>query len=215
MKITPEGRLEARAAGQAKVTVTHGGQSREVAVTVNDLRWNRLAIEPAYVSVPLDDAATVRVMGTLEDGRRAEVAPGRLSTARRPRRGLPSSTLACCGLRGLDPTTAKEPQTLALDYGRLRASAPVEVLLAPMQLELSPAGPIPLPLGQRITLEAAGLYRGGQRRAVAVDRLEWHAEAAGNQAGKDGDAAVAPRRPLTLNPSRAPTDRLVRGEGSK
>ena len=45
-------------------------------------------------------------------------------------------------LRGVQPTPPKPPQTLALRLAPNKASAPVEVMIAPCQLEITPPGPI-------------------------------------------------------------------------
>ncbi len=40
--------------------------------------------------------------------------------------------------------------------GNWKAAAPVQVVMAPCRLELTPAGPIDLPLGQMMRLQAVG-----------------------------------------------------------
>ena len=60
--------------------------------------------------------------------------------------------------------------------GNLQAKAPVEVVMAPCRLELTPAGPIDLPLGQMMRLQAFANYSGGRRVQVRSERLKWFSQ---------------------------------------
>ena len=68
---------------------------------------------------------------------------------------------------------------LAADAGdaagrALTAKAPVDVVVAPLRLELTPAGPVDLPLGQMMRLQGWAHYSGGRLVAVPGERLKWH-----------------------------------------
>ena len=69
------------------------------------------------------------------------------------------------------PTEKSSPQTLAVRLAAMTAKAPVEVVLAPLRLELTPAGPIDLPLGQMMRLARPGpiTAAGGTCRCPASD----------------------------------------------
>ena len=75
-------------------------------------------------------------------------------------------------LRGIMPTDKSFPQTLAMRFAALSAKAPVEVVVAPLRLELTPAGPVDLPLGQMARLQGWAHYSGaaaGRRPRRALD----------------------------------------------
>jgi len=77
-------------------------------------------------------------------------------------------------LRGINPTDYPEP--LALRLGRLKDAATVAVIVPPLQLTITPAGKIDLPLGQQRRLQAWANYSGGRRVQVSSDRLKWESE---------------------------------------
>ena len=80
-------------------------------------------------------------------------------------------------LRGIMPTEKSSPQTLAVHFAALAAHAPVEVVvLAPLRLELTPAGPVDLPLGQMARLQAWAHYAGRRVVAIPGQRLTWHTD---------------------------------------
>ena len=71
------------------------------------------------------------------------------------------------------PTETSSPQTLAMRFAALTAKAAVEVVVAPLRLELTPAGPVDLPLGQMARLQGWAHYSGGRVVAVPAQRLTW------------------------------------------
>ena len=73
----------------------------------------------------------------------------------------------------MKPTTSSSPQELAVRLGELKAAAPVQVVMAPCRLELTPAGPIDLPLGQMQRLQGFANYGGGRRVQIRSERLKW------------------------------------------
>ena len=60
--------------------------------------------------------------------------------------------------------------------GNLKAMAPVEVVLAPCRLELTPAEPVDLPLGQMLRLQGFANYSGGHRVLIPSERLKWFSQ---------------------------------------
>ncbi len=79
-------------------------------------------------------------------------------------------------LRGVAPTNPIKPETLLVKFAGQRASAAVEVMVAPCRLEITPAGPIDLPLGQMMRLSAWATYSGGRCVQVPSERLHWASE---------------------------------------
>ena len=58
-------------------------------------------------------------------------------------------------------------------YAALAAKAPVDVVVMPLRLELTPAGPVDLPLGQMMRLQGWAHYSGGRLVAVPGERMKW------------------------------------------
>ena len=58
----------------------------------------------------------------------------------------------------------------------MEAKAAVEVVMAPCRLELTPAGPIDLPLGQMMRLQGVANYSGGRCVQVPSERLKWFSQ---------------------------------------
>ena len=75
----------------------------------------------------------------------------------------------------MKPTIHSAPQKLGVRMGNFKASAPVEVVMAPAAWNW-PAGPIDLPLGQMMRLQAVADYSGGRRVQVPSERLKWLSE---------------------------------------
>ena len=107
-----------------------------------------------------------------ETGRQVELASDLLTCDKAPSprfADFDSSGWKCAACR--PPTSL--PQTLAMRLGAMTAKAPVEVVLAPLRLELTPPGPIDLPLGQMMRLAAWAHYSGGRNVQVPGERLKW------------------------------------------
>ena len=76
----------------------------------------------------------------------------------------------------MSETNDSSPQELAVRMGGLKAAAPVKVVMAPCRLELTPPGPIDLPLGQMMRLQGVANYSGGRRVQVPSERLKWFSQ---------------------------------------
>ncbi len=174
VEISPHQRLVGRAEGTARVTVRQGGQSRAVEVAVREADLRAIAVWPPQVAVPVDHAKPVPVHGETAGGRRIELAPDRLEVEAAPSPRYARLNAATLVIHGVNPTEASDPQQLALRLGNLKDAVPVEVLVAPLRLELTPPGPVDLPLGQMLALEAWANYGNGLRVQVLPDRLAWN-----------------------------------------
>ncbi len=173
LDVTANRRLIGRAEGSSVVTVSQAGESRTVQVSVRNEEVRAIEISPTRLVVPVDHEHEVRVFGRLADGRRAELASDSITADTLPSPLYADYDPRQVELTGRAPTTPESPQTLALRWASLTDTAAVEVVVAPLQLELTPHGPIDLPLGQMLSLEAWANYAGGHRVQVLPERLQW------------------------------------------
>ena len=169
-------RLVARSEGNAQVEVSQAGDRRTVDVAVTRANVERIAIQPSSVVVPVDHAQGVRVMGRIEGERQIELAPDLITCEKKPSPRYADFDAQSMQVYGILPTDESSPQSLALRFEKLVDEAPVEVVIAPLRLELTPSGQVDLPLGQAMAIDAWANYRGGHRVQVFGDRVEWHGD---------------------------------------
>ncbi len=176
VEITSRNRLIGRHEGVAEVEVAQGSRSRTVEVGVSKAEFQSIAIDPGSVVAAVDDAAYPRVVARVkgdQTGRQVELAPDLLACDKAPSPRFADFNAKRMELRGIMPTDKSFPQTLAMRFAALSAKAPVEVVVAPLRLELTPAGPVDLPLGQMARLQGWAHYSGPRLVAVPGQRLTW------------------------------------------
>jgi len=178
VEITADNRLIARREGKANVQVIQGNQRQQVSVTVTTADFAAIALRPSLVAVPVDHTVSPRVMatvkGTKDSGERmVEISPDLLTCEKEPSPRFAAFEYETLDVRGIKPTDPSSPQKLAFYFGGHQTSAPVEVVLAPLQLDITPAGPVDLPLGQMMRLQAYANYSGGHRVQVPAGRVEF------------------------------------------
>lgn len=178
LQVTSDRRLIGRAEGSATVTVSQAGQTRTVPVAVRNEEIRALEISPSRVVVPVDHQREIRVFGHLADGRRIELAPDSVQAETLPSPLYADFEARDVSLLGRAPTAPESPQSLSLRWANLTDTAPVDVIVAPFRLELTPPGPVDLPLGQMLLLEAWANYAGGYRVQIFPERLQWEAQPA-------------------------------------
>ncbi len=178
VEVTRENRLIGRAEGEVKVTVKQSGQDSpvDVTVTVVAAEFRSIAIDPPSIVVPVDGTLYARVVATArlagdEADRFVEITPDAVVCEGRPSPHYADFYPKTLGLHGVLPTEPSSPQTLALRFQSHRASAPVEVVVAPFRLSLTPSGEVSLPLGQQMRMKGWATYSGGRRVEVAPSRL--------------------------------------------
>ncbi len=176
LEVAADNRLVGRAEGSAVVTVSQAGQSHTVQVSVRNEEIRGLEVFPSALVVPVDHSRRVRALGRLADGRRIELVADAVKTDATPSPLHADFDPRTLELVGRSPTTSQSPQTLALRWGEFTDSAPVEVVVAPLRLELTPQGPVDLPLGQVLSLDAWANYAGGYRVQLLPERLQWNAQ---------------------------------------
>jgi len=109
-------------------------------------------------------------------GRYVEIAPGLLTIQRQPSPRYADLDPKTLGLHGISPTDPSIPQSLGVYFDTYEASAPVEVIVAPLRLALKPAGPVDLPLGQQRRLSGWATYSGGHRVQIVPGRMDFQSE---------------------------------------
>lgn len=178
VEVTGDNRLIGRAEGSAEVAVRQGADSRTVQVAVRNEDIRAIEIAPSRIVVPVDHERQVHVYGRLADGRRLELVPEAIETEALPSPRYADFNRRAMALLGREPTGAGSPQSLALRRGALADAAPVDVLVAPHEVELTPAGPVELPLGQMLSLDAWANYAGSRRVQLPPERLQWECQPA-------------------------------------
>jgi len=179
VEVTWEDRLIARSVGSAQVEIGQAGVSRTVDVAVTSANVDFIAIRPSSVVVPVDHRLPVRVVGRIDAGRNIELAPDLVTCEKKPSPRYADFDPRFMEVQGISPTDESSPQSLALRFKKLLAEAPVEVVIAPLRLELTPSGNVDLPLGQAMAIDAWANYRGGYRVQVLSDRVDWHSDPPG------------------------------------
>ena len=183
VEVTDTNRLVGRSVGSAQVEVVQGERKASVSVKVGAAEFRSAAIDPTRVGVPVDDQAAVRLMAANDSGRWVEIAPDRLTVEKALSPRYAEFDPRAMTVRGVQPTDPKSPQTLGLAFDKLHASAPVEVVLPPLRLDITPVGSIDVPLGQRVKLQGWATYHGTRRVEVPADGIQWQTEPTTDPAG--------------------------------
>jgi hypothetical protein len=176
VEISKDNRLIGRRPGSTEVEVAQGDEKCTVKVEVLRVEFTSLAIKPSRLVVPVDDSSRAQVWATakMDDGdRNVEIAPDLVVADKRPQPRFAEFEPRSLKLYGISPTEPSAPQTLALRMGSLKDSAPVEVIVPPFRLAISPPGEIKLPLGQQMRLQGWANYSGGRRVQIPAERMTW------------------------------------------
>ncbi len=127
--------------------------------------------------------------------RSVEIAPDLLTVEAEPSPRFAVFNARKMELLGIAPTQGKSPQKLSFYFEGHQASAPVDVIVAPMRLEVTPPGPIELPLGQQMRPAGLATYTGGHRVQVMAGRMTFESEAPSDAVEglelRDGSRVVA------------------------
>jgi hypothetical protein len=184
VEITAANRVIGRAVGDTEIDVQQGGRSiGKVAITVTQAEFQSLAFDPGYLAVPVDGSIRPRVTAEIKGSqppRMAEISPDRLMThTDKLNPQYAQFNDRTFELRGISPTDdPSKPQMLTANLAAFHAEAPVDVYVAPCRLELEPAGPVDLPMGQMMRLQGFATYSGGRRVQVRPERMAWASEEA-------------------------------------
>lgn len=191
VEVLPGCRLVGRSEGKAEVAVSQEARQAKIAVEVVRKPIRALAIVPGRISVPMDRSVAFRLTGRCDNGEEIDLASDSASIAWEQ---VPTPTVAELNPRTLEilgrRPTGETPETLTARFGGLRATAQVDVMLhPPLQVELTPAGPVSLPVGQSARLQAWATYGDGRRLELAASQVEWKHEPAGKVAGLEFNEA--------------------------
>jgi len=162
-----------RAAGKATIVASQGGKRVEVYVDVARESFQAIAVVPERISVAVDQTLALRIVGRRADGMEADLAPDQVRAERLPSPTFVDFDPSKLTLRGVQ-TTANAPQKMTLRYGELKAAATIDVIAAPLRLEVTPPGPIALPVGQSVPLQVWADYGPNRRVQIPPGRVEWH-----------------------------------------
>ena len=209
VEVLPERRLVGRAPGKAKVTVSQEARAADVDVEVRLDEVKAIAFVPARVSVPVDGSSPLRLIGQGAGGQ-IELAPDRIVWKDLPNAAYAELDLKTLEVRGRQPTGAT-PQRLTAGYGSLEAAAEVDVVAPSVQVELTPAGPLLLPVGMTAQLHAWARYGDGRRVEIAPERLQWKLDPAGVQGIELQEQSGTVR---ATEPGAGPISVLARYQGS-
>ncbi|MCA9246429.1 MAG: hypothetical protein KDA42_04915 [Planctomycetales bacterium] len=164
-----------RAAGTAELTVRKGSDEAVVQVEVVESVIERLAIEPASITLQAGKITPIRVVGYTEDGAAIEVAPSELTWVKQPTIEYADLNRDTWELFGIQATPA--PQELRVRLGDQEAIATVEVIRSPLASELLADEFLvypPIGVGARVgaTYLGDGLTFGARGGLVVNDIIE-------------------------------------------
>lgn len=168
-------RVVGRAVGTATVTVSQEARREQVEVEVTRAEIRSITFVPSRPKVQVDDLITLRLVGRHGDDQEADLAADQIVWERLPSPTVVDLDVKNLQLRGLQPTGAS-PQSLTARYGDARATALVEVVAPPLRVEITPRGPIKLPVGQVVQLRAWANYRNDRRIELSPERVQWHSD---------------------------------------
>jgi hypothetical protein len=165
-------RLVGRAAGKAVITVSQESQRETIEAEVTPANVTSIAFVPSRISLPVDGSLALRLVGRGKGGEEIDLAPERINWEQVPTPAFAELDVKTLEIHGHRPT-GETPQPLAARYGQLRATAQVDVVTPPLEIELTPAGPVPLPVSQVAQLHAWARYGGGRRVELSPQQLQW------------------------------------------
>jgi hypothetical protein len=171
------------APGATTIQVKSGNATATIDVTVVQSGVESIAFLPDRATVAIDNTISVRVVAILTDtGRQIDVAPDELEWLKFPSSSRVDVDVATLALTGRSPTgDATEQATVR--YRGLQASLHVNVVGAPLQLVMTPAGEVQLPTGQSLPLTVTAQFGNGTSVVVEPNRLEWSFDPPGGLAG--------------------------------
>lgn len=164
-------RAVGRKPGKTSIVLSQNNVRKEIPVEVSEVDWESIAFSPDQVFVAVDHAVPLRLFGTGRDGKRREISPDQIVWETEPDPDfvrIDSSSLDAVGLK----PTGHRPLTARARFADRTAGVRIEVLSAPLRLELSPTGPVELPVDQQIRFSVLADYGDGPV-AIAPDRILW------------------------------------------
>ncbi len=173
VEVTTAGRIIGRSVGKnATIIATQDSDRAEVNVDVMRELFRSIVIVPERISVAVDETLQIRVVGETSEGNVVDLAPDQIQAERLPGAGFVDFDPSTLGVRGVAPTSGS-PQTLSLRVGDLRATSKINVVSSPMQLVVTPAGSISVPVGQSTRLQVWASYGDGRRVEIMANRVNW------------------------------------------
>lgn len=130
--------IAGRKAGVANVTLTQGGQSRTVQVTVGDLSIASLHIEPAAITLASGVPTPIRVYARSADGKQIDVSPDRIAWVKQPPLTHAELDRDSLMMFGVTPSSESFPLVAQLgDNTDIQAHASVKVVASQLAVSTS------------------------------------------------------------------------------
>lgn len=166
--------LIGKKAGSAEITVTDGSQEITLPVTVAALKADGLTMYPPVAAVAVDHEISPEFFARSGASRFYALDTDAVRVESLPNVRYAGMDFRRMGIRGLNPTTQDDPQQIVFSYqGQKKASA-VQVIPAPMRLEIRPGGKVALPLGLCQTFDGWATYGDGISALVPYTRMQWN-----------------------------------------
>jgi len=177
VEVGQERQVIGRAVGTATLTVSQEARRQQVEVEVIRAKIGSIKLEPGRPKVPVDGSLPLRVVACCDKVREVNLAADQLVWERLPLATFADLDVKTLILRGIR-STGGSPQTMVCRCGDARATAQVEVVAPPREVEILPKGPVRLPVGQVTQLRAWANYGNGRRTELKPDRLKWRLDPA-------------------------------------
>jgi hypothetical protein len=175
--IESELKVVGRAPGKAELTIKQEAREAKIEVEVVPANIKSLAFVPPRLSVPVDRPTPLRIVGQTNDNEQIDLAAEAITWEELPQADVVELDPQKLELLGRQATD-ESPQTMIARVGQLRATGLIDVVPGALQLELTPSGSTPLPVGQSLSLHAFAQYGGGARTEIDPSRIEWKVEPA-------------------------------------
>ena len=136
VELLPEHRVAARSTGTAEIVVRQGAREKRVVATVEGVEPTSIAFVPDRISVPVDGSVALRLVARCGDDQEFDLLPDQITSwTKVPTPGIAELDMETLELHGRAPTDTI-PQQLEACLGELRATARVDVVVRPVQVEL-------------------------------------------------------------------------------
>ena len=168
-------RVAGRAPGKARLTVRQEAREAEVVVEVQSWGIESIAIVPDRIEVPVQDTVDLRLIGRCAEGTEIDLVADEITWEQLPTSAFAEIDPHHLRVLGRAPT-GQSPQRVVAAWGEHRANATIEVTSPALTLQLLPAGPIDVPVGQLVPLQVFADLGGGRRVQVPTDQVQWSSE---------------------------------------
>ncbi len=165
-------RIAGRSPGVATITVSQGAQQERVRVVVEAKKVKEIFFVPSRAVVLVDGSLPVRLVGRSDQQHEMDFSPDQLVWERLPTASFADLDIKSLKITGSQPT-GDQPQQAIAHLGQLEATLLIDVIAAPLRVELTPPGPVELPTGTKGRFTAWANYGNGRRVQLPPERVSW------------------------------------------